>query len=67
VYGYGPPKRPELHDLRVMVCESEIAGFQQRYPALSRQQILGAMIASGPERKAVEAAIARLARAHSPA
>ena len=67
MYGYSAPKRPELHDVRVMVCESEINGFLERYPALTRQQVLGVMIHAGPERKAVEAALAALARVARPA
>ena len=64
--GYNPPKRPELHDVRVMVCESEILGFQRRFPALTRQQLLGVMVDAGPERKAVESALARLASVSAP-
>jgi hypothetical protein len=66
MYGYNPRKRPELHDVRVMVCESEILGFQRRYPGLTRQQILGVMIDAGPERKAVETALAHLAPERAP-
>jgi hypothetical protein len=61
MYGYNPPKRPELHDVHVMVCESELMGYQRRYPKLTRQQILGVMIEAGPGRRAVEAALDRLA------
>ena len=62
MYGYNPPKRPELHDVRVMVCESEVRGYQARFPMLTRQQVLGVMMGAGPDRAAVEAALARLAR-----
>jgi len=61
MYGYSPPKRPELHDVHVMVCESELQGYQRRYPKLTRQQILGVMIEAGPQRQAVESALERLA------
>jgi hypothetical protein len=67
MYGYNPPKRPELHDVRVMVCESEIGCFMKRYPGLTRQQVLGAMIEAGPDRKSVESALANLAHAGRPA
>ena len=66
MYGYNPPKRPELHDVRVMVCESEVHLFQQRYPGLTREQILGVMMGAGPERKSVESALARLAKVRQP-
>jgi hypothetical protein len=66
MYGYNPPKRPELHSVRVMICESEINGYLQRFPALSRHEVLAVMIDAGPERKAVDAALARLATARAP-
>ena len=66
MYGYCTPKRPELHDVRIMVRESEIQAFQQRYPALLREQIIAVMMTAGPERKPVEAALARLAGAPRP-
>ena len=60
-YGYNTPRRPELHAVRVMVCESEVREYQRRYPALALAQILDVMKAAGPLREAVEAALQRLA------
>jgi hypothetical protein len=61
MYGYEPRKRPELGELRVMICESEIGEYLRTFPSLTREQILGAMIGAGPTRAAVESELERMA------
>jgi hypothetical protein len=56
----GPPLR-DLHSLRVMVCESELRAYLERYPGLTREQVFEVMLSEGPSRAGVEAALAALA------
>jgi hypothetical protein len=62
MYGYNPPKRHELGDIRVMICESEIGKFMDRFPMLTREQILVVMVTAGPTRDGVEHELSRLAK-----
>jgi hypothetical protein len=61
---YQSPRRPELHAIRVRICESEIQSFLQKFPQLSREEIFEEMSKTGPDRAKVVAAIQ--ARANRP-
>jgi hypothetical protein len=56
----GPPTR-DLHSLRVMLCESELAAYLRKYPTLSREEIFQVVLAHGPARAPVESALEALA------
>lgn len=59
--GYRSPPKHEQLALRIMVCESEIAAYQARFPTLTREQVFAVMLRDGPVRKDVERALALLA------
>jgi len=59
------PRKPDLAGIRVMACESEVQRLAQQYPGIGRDQILDAIKRSGPLRRDVEAALARLQRPDS--
>lgn len=54
------PRRPELAQIRVMACESELQRLAQRFPHLAPSDILEAIKAHGPLRRDVEAALERM-------
>ena len=61
-YGYTTKPPRDFADLHVMVCESEIQGYAERYPSLSAMQIRSILLAYGPRRKDVEEAMAAASR-----
>jgi uncharacterized protein YneF (UPF0154 family) len=45
-----------------MICESQIREYLAAYPALTREQVLATMMATGPMRKDVEKELRRVAQ-----
>ena len=60
MYGYIAPRKHDLRSLRVVICESEVGGYMDRYPMLTREQVLVVMVTSGPMREQVERELVRL-------
>jgi hypothetical protein len=65
MYGYGAPKKHERASLRVIVCESELERFMERFPMLTREEVLLTLINAGPMRSDIEHELARLAESTS--
>jgi hypothetical protein len=61
MFGYNTPRKHDLRSIRVIVCESEVGLYMDRFPMLTREQVLVVMVTSGPMRKDVELELSRLA------
>jgi len=63
MYGYSFPRKPEPGTNRVLVCESQLRHYLDRFPRLGRDRILEVLKLPRASREFVEAELRRLSEA----